>query len=342
MATPWFIRGRLKTRQLMLLAAIEDEGNIHRAADTLNMSQPAASKLLKDLEDMLGVALFERHPRGMIPNWYGEAMIRHARIALSSLRKAGQEVDALKSGLSGHVSLGAITGPALSLIPQAIMMVARENPNVRVGLLVESSNVLIEALTQGEIDIMIGRLLEGHPKNGLRYEKLAEEPVSAVVRPGHPLLGVADLDLSDVEQRPWIVPPTGSVLRHCFDLMFCEAGLTPPTQLIETASLLFVTKMLQQTDYIAVIPTEVARYYAAYGLVALLPMRLSCSMDYFGIITRDDWISSPAAAVLLRAIKTAAISSYDTRPQGDALAARHAASPHGDIQRSTRLAAEIL
>src|SRR5690349_23762444 len=126
MTTPWFIRARLKTRQLMLLTAICDEGNIHRAAEVLNMSQPAASKLLKDLEDMLGVTLFDRQPRGMRPNWYGETMIRHARIALSSLREAGQEVDALKTGLSGHVCLGAITGPALSLIPQAIMTVRSE------------------------------------------------------------------------------------------------------------------------------------------------------------------------------------------------------------------------
>ena len=87
--TPWFIRARLKTRQLMLLTAICDEGNIHRAAEVLNMSQPAASKLLKDLEDMLGVSLFERQPRGMRPNWYGETMIRHARIALSSAARGG-------------------------------------------------------------------------------------------------------------------------------------------------------------------------------------------------------------------------------------------------------------
>ena len=104
--------------------------------------------------------------------------------------------------------------------------------------------------------------------------------------------------------------PQGSVLRHRFDLMFREAGLAPPTQLIETASLLFVTKMLQQTDFIAVVPTEVARYYATYGMVAMLPMQLSCSMDAFGIITRTDWLLSPAATVLLRALKTSAVSSY--------------------------------
>ena len=80
------------------------------------------------------------------------------------------------------------------------------------------------------------------------------------------------------------------------DILFNNAGLAPPTQLIETASLLFVTKMLQQTDFIAVVPTEVARYYATYGMIALLPMQLSCSMDAFGIITRTDWLLSPAAS----------------------------------------------
>jgi DNA-binding transcriptional LysR family regulator len=246
----------------------------------------------------------------MRPNWYGETMIRHARIALSSLREAGQEVDALKTGLSGHVSLGAITGPALSLIPQAIMTVARENPKLRVELHVESSDLLIEQLAQGKLDIMIGRLFERQDKTGLRYERLAEEPVSAVVRPGHPLLNVAGLSLAAVEKKPWIVPPSGSVLRHRFDLMFREAGLAPPAQLIETASLLFVTKMLQQTDFISVVPTEVARYYQTYGMVAILPMPLSCTMDSFGIITRTDWLLSPAANVLLRALKNSAVSCY--------------------------------
>ncbi len=99
--TPWFLRARLKTRQLMLLIAIAEEGNIHRAAGMLNMSQPAASKLLKDLEDVLGLSLFERLPRGMRPTWYGEALIRHARMALSSLTQAGQEIEALKTGRFG-------------------------------------------------------------------------------------------------------------------------------------------------------------------------------------------------------------------------------------------------
>jgi DNA-binding transcriptional LysR family regulator len=73
--------------------------------------------------------------------------------------------------------------------------------------------------------------------------------------------------------------------------------------------------MLQQSDFIAVMPTEVARYYASFGMVAVLPIQLSCTMDAFGIILRKDWLLSPAAKVVLRALKTAAVSIYDHAPE---------------------------
>jgi DNA-binding transcriptional LysR family regulator len=313
---PWFLRARLKTRQLMLLIAIGDEGNIHRAAEILNMSQPAASKLLKDLEDVLGISLFERLPRGMRPTWYGEALIRHARIALSSLRQAGSEIDALKTGRFGEVTVGAITGPALTLLPQAVSIVAREHPSLRVQLAVESSDVLLERLSQAKLDIMIGRLFERDDKTNLSYERLADEPVCAVVRAGHAMLSAAGLTLEQLSKAAWIVPPAGSVLRHRFELMFQEEGLPIPSQLIETASLLFVTKMLQQSDFVAVVPTDVARYYAGYGMISMLPIQLSCTMDAFGIILRKDWLLSPAAKIVLKALKTAAISTYSFAPGG--------------------------
>jgi DNA-binding transcriptional LysR family regulator len=330
--TPWFLRARLKTRQLMLLIAIGDEGNIHRAAEILNMSQPAASKLLKDLEDVLGISLFERLPRGMRPTWYGETLIRHARIALSSLTLAGSELEALKTGRAGEVTVGAITGPAVSLLPKAVAIVSREHPDLRLQLVVESSDVLLERLGQSKLDIMIGRLFETNDKTNLSYERLADEPVCAVARPGHPMLGNATLTLAQLEQAEWIVPPMGSVLRHRFELMYQEAGLDIPPRLIETSSILFTTKMLQESDFIAVVPTEVARYYASFGMVAILPVELSCTMDAFGLILRKDWLLSPAAKVVLRALKTAAIGIYDYAPE----TAREPRPPRASVRARER------
>lgn len=311
--THWFIRARLKTRQLLLLVALDEEGNIHRAAQVLNMTQPAASKLLKDLEDVLEVPLFERLPRGMRPTWYGETMIRHARVALSSLNQAHDELEAIKAGRYGQVSVGAITAPGLVLLPPAVALVKQSHPSLRIGVQIETSDVLLERLAQGKLDMLVARLFAQHDKTDLRYETLTEEPVCAITRPGHPLLSVAHLGLRDVVNAGWIVSPSGSVLRHRFDLMFQEDGLEAPINVIETSALLFMTKMLQQSDMIAVVATDVARYYAAHGIVSMLPIALPCQMDAFGIITRTDRLLSPAAKVMLKALKTAAVTVYGAK-----------------------------
>jgi DNA-binding transcriptional LysR family regulator len=311
--THWFIRARLKTRQLLLLVALEEEGNIHRAAQVLNMTQPAASKLLKDLEDVLEVSLFDRLPRGMRPTWYGETMIRHARVALSSLNAAHVELQALKAGRFGQVSIGAITAPGLMLLPPAVGTVKQEHPSLRIEVQIETSDVLIERLHQGKLDMLVARLFAQHDKTSLRYEALSEEPVSAITRPGHPLQRAANLGLRNLVDAGWLVPPAGSVLRHRFELMFQEAGLEAPVNVVETSALLFFTRMLQQSDMIGVVATDVARYYAAHGIGVLLPIALPCKMDAFGIITRTDRLLSPAAKVMLNAIRQTANTVYGTK-----------------------------
>ena len=311
--THWFIRARLKTRQLLLLVALAEEGNIHRAAQVLNMTQPAASKLLKDLEDVLEVPLFERLPRGMRPTWYGETMIRHARVALASLNQAHDELAGLKAGRFGQVAVGCITAPGLTLLPPAVARVKREHPSLRVSLDIETSPVLLERLDQGKLDIVVGRLYEEHDKSNLRYEPLTEELVCAITRPGHPLSTLSGLTLRDVLSASWIVPPAGSVLRHRFDLMFQQDGLAPPVNVVETAALLFMTRMLQQSDMVAVVGADVAHYYASHGIVAVLPMAMPCHMDAFGIITRTDRLLSPAAKVMMRALKQTSLVQYGRR-----------------------------
>jgi DNA-binding transcriptional LysR family regulator len=306
----WFIRARLKTRQLLLLVALAEEGNIHRAAQVLSMTQPAASKLLKDLEDVLEVPLFERLPRGMRPTWYGETMIRHARMALASLNQAHDELNALKTGHYGQVGIGAITSPGLTLLPAAVAQVKQAHPSLRISLDIETSPVLLERLEQGKLDIVVGRLFAEHDKSHLRYEPLTEELICAITRPGHPLLGTSGLTLRDVLAAGWIVPPAGSVLRHRFDLMFQQDGLAPPINTIETSALLFITRMLQQSDMVAVLAADVAHYYASHGIVSVLPLAMPCHMDAFGIITRTDRLLSPAAKVMMKALKQVAMVQY--------------------------------
>jgi DNA-binding transcriptional LysR family regulator len=310
---PWYVRTRLKTRQLLLLVALGEEANIHRAADALSMSQPAASKLLRELEEMLDAPLFERLPRGMRPTLYGDVMIRHARSVLGSLDQAREEVLALKSGQLGRVAIGTVTSPAVSLLPAAIAQVKRDYPGVSVSVEIDSSNLLLESLAQDKLDLVIGRLSAEHDKLHLRYEPFAEERIVVVARSGHPLLRAASLSLDALRDAAWIVPPEQSVLRHRFELMFQRESLAPPSNVVESPDLLFVTSLLAQSDMLAVLADEVAQYYAAHGVLAILPLDMPLRMDDFGLITRTERLLSPACMQVIGALRQVASALYHTR-----------------------------
>jgi DNA-binding transcriptional LysR family regulator len=302
----WFLRARLKTRQLLLLIALDEQRNIHRASEELHMTQPAASKQLKDLEEMLGVQLFERLPRGMEPTIYGETMIRHARMALTSLSLAHEDIVAIKSGLTGQVEIGTIMTPGISLLPRAITRVKQQAPRLRVGVEMEQSNVLLEQLRRGRLDFMIGRIPERESAEGLSYEELGDEPACAVVRPGHPLLAVKNLQLKDIASQAWILPKQGSILRARCELMFRRAGLEVPVNVVDTTAVLLITPLLQQTDALNVMPIAVAKYYASQGVLNILPIELPVRMDAYGIVTVDGHLLSPGAEMLLRCVRDVA------------------------------------
>jgi DNA-binding transcriptional LysR family regulator len=306
----WFLRARLKTKQLLLLIALDEERNIHRAANELSMTQPAASKQLKDLESMLGVSLFDRLPRGMQPTIYGETMIRHARMALTSLAQAHDDIRSLKSGLSGEVDVGVILTPSISLIPQAIARIKKQAPMLRIGLQVESSNVLMSRLMHGELDFMIARIRDDESNEHLLYEELSDESICAVTGIHHPLVNNLTLSMEEIAAYPWICSPKGSILRQRCDQMFYSAGVSPPDNVIETTSTLIITNLLAQSDAICAMPTEIAAYYAQANLLRILPITLPCSMDGFGIVQRRNDILSPSATLLIDTLRDIAKSMY--------------------------------
>jgi molybdenum-dependent DNA-binding transcriptional regulator ModE len=108
---------RIKTQHLLLVASLAEYRSVQRAAQALNMTQPAASKLLHQLETILGVPLFIRHPRGVVPTEFGEILVRHARVALAELRHAHDSLEALRTGLAGHIKIGTEATSATGLVP---------------------------------------------------------------------------------------------------------------------------------------------------------------------------------------------------------------------------------
>ena len=192
------------------------------------MTQPAASKQLKGLEDVLEVKLFERLPRGLEPTLFGETMIRHARTALTSLSLAHEDIVALKNGPVGQVDVGVTHDPGDGLA--AACNFSR----------------------QARCAAVAHRRADGDQQG----EELTVEPACAVARVGHPMVGATDLQRRDLAAQAWILPPPGSALRHRWELMFRRAALEPPTNAVDTTALLLITALLQQNDSLHVMPIE--------------------------------------------------------------------------------------
>ena len=308
--TPWFNAARLKTRQLLLLLHLHEQRSVLRAAEAASMTQPAASKLLAEMEDMLGVKLFERHARGVAPTWYGHVLIRRARAAMSEIGRAQEEIAALRAGRMGQASIGTVVNPGTNLVPQAIAEVKREFPDILVRVEMDYSRPLVAKLLDGQLDIVIGRILGPEGVGELEFEPLADEPHSVIARAGHPLASRANLQHADLVRHGWILPPADSVLRARLDSMFMEHGVQTPTNAIETSSLPVTSTLLRGSDMLTALPVESVAPLIQAKLLTVLPIELGVRMESFGIIRRRDYILPPGAERILQALRSTARRLY--------------------------------
>lgn len=305
----WFVRARLKSRHIPMLVALGDTGNLNRAAEGLGISQPAISKLLKDLEDGLEVPLFERHARGVVPTIYGEAMIRHARRMQTSLESAFDEVSALRGGQRGHVRIGTILTPCADLLPELTRRVRQSHPDLELSIRTGSSRDLMATLNDGELDFLVARFFADSGQGGMRFEPLYKEPLCVCARAG--LIGHV-LSREELHDADWVLPPSGSVLRHEFDALFQQVGMLPPGKVVNAENLLMVTTLLENNDMLTVLPREVVAHYARYGMLSVAEVEagieedLNRSLMAYGIITKHEELLSPAARSVLTLIRQVA------------------------------------
>jgi len=305
----WFVRARLKSRHIPVLVALGETGNLNRAASGLGISQPAISKLLKELEDGLEVQLFERHARGVVPTRYGETMIRHARKMLTSLDDAFDEVNALRGGQVGRVRIGTILTPCADLLPELTRRVKQSHPTLELSIHTGSSRDLSILLNDGELDFLIARFFAEGDQSGLRFEALHQEPLSVCARPG---LVDHVLTRQELHEADWVLPPSGSVLRREFDAVFMSAGMTPPSKVVNVENLLLVTTLLEKNPMLTVLPREVVDHYARYGMLEVVELEggieesLNRGLMAYGIITQDEDLLSPAAKSVLALLRDAA------------------------------------
>ncbi len=249
---------QIKPKHLRLVLMIAETKQLQLAAQAVAISQPAASRILSDLEKVLGSQLFSRHPAGMEPTQAGEVLLRHARVVLSELKTMNEELISLRSGASGHVRVGAVTGPAVGYLMPAIQTILQRHPDVHVSIDVAPSNELFRRLEEARYDFIMGRILPGHEKVDFRFHPARSETVSLLVHASHPLAGKGVIDWATLADYPWVIQEQGSPIRMAVENTLLRNGVAVPTHVLESSSLLVALAQIAEGQAIASQTKEVA------------------------------------------------------------------------------------
>jgi DNA-binding transcriptional LysR family regulator len=288
---------------LELVLAIGEYGNLQRAAVRLNMSQPAASKLVAEIERTLGTSLFDRSPRGLVPNRFGEPLVRHARTALSALSEAAREIAALQTGHAGSTRVGAVTAPALELVASAAADLQSSHPKIEVLIEVGTSRHLVQQLQQGRLDYALARLPpEENPKH-FDYEPMGVERLCFICRSSHDLAGKRMVAARDLAGQAWVLQLRGTLLRRKIDSLFLEHGLRPPERVIESESFEVSLAIVLQSDALAVVPNAVADLYNSSGQITTLRFAEPFALAEYGLIRMRGQPLSPASEFFIAQIR---------------------------------------
>ncbi|EDA5377281.1 LysR family transcriptional regulator [Salmonella enterica] len=293
---------RIRLRHLHTFVAVAQQGTLGRAAETLNLSQPALSKTLNELEQLTGTRLFERGRLGAQLTIPGEQFLTHAVKVLDALNTAGQALNRKEDASADVVRVGALPTAALGILPAAIGRFHQQQKSTSLQVATMNNTMLLAGLKSGEIDLGIGRMSDPELMGGLNYELLFLESLKLVVRPGHPLLQET-ITLSRVMEWPVVVSPKGTVPRQNAEALLQSQGCKMPAGCIETLSASLSRQLTVDYDYVWFVPSGAVKEDLRQATLVSLPVPTQSAGEPIGILTRVDIPLSTGAQMLIAAIR---------------------------------------
>jgi len=232
-------------RDLKYFEVIATEGNLGRAAERLHRTQPALTKCIDRLEEDLGARLFEKDGRGMRLTAAGEVLVKRTRQMAIMVEETSREMQDVAGGLQGNVRIGCVPTLAEHMMPRVFEQLLAEAPAITVSLSVAMNDNLLASLRDGELDLLVGPLLETDPD--LVCEQIAEDVVVVMASENHPVFD-SPCTIKDLLDYKWMLPARTVASRQWLDQTFERHGLPRPQVQIEPNVLNAILPILEKTS----------------------------------------------------------------------------------------------
>jgi DNA-binding transcriptional LysR family regulator len=306
---PPLLRRGLKIVHFRLFASLAQTGQISAAADALAISQPAASRLAAEIERITGAELYQRTSHGIVLTGAGRAFARRAKRMLLEVEETERELDEILVGESGVVHIGAVTGAAVEHVLPSVRQARLDFPRVTLNIEVGTSDVLGDALVEGNLDFILARLPKQYDPRLFEARFVGPEPISLIVRRGHPLLRKPEAAMERLAEFDWVMPLEGALLRTTVETALVTKGMPLPAKVLNTSSFLLTIVTVAQTNAIAPVATSVARFFRSKSVsdhaIEELPVDLALEVEPYALITVKDRSATPAARAIYELVASA-------------------------------------
>ncbi|KQY25740.1 pca operon transcription factor PcaQ [Rhizobium sp. Root483D2] len=306
---------RVKIRHLQTFVEVARQKSVGRAAHNLHVSQPAVTKTIRELELLLGVAVFQKDGRGIRITRQGDVFLRHAGAALTAVTQGLDAVSQERLKEVPVIRIGALPTVSTQIMPHVVHLFLKKKIPSRVTVITGENTTLLEQLRVGDLDLVVGRLAGTNKMTGFSFEHLYSEQVAFAVRSEHPLLGRKASLFSSLPDFTILMPTRDSIIRPLVDNLLISNGVGRLPDQIETLSEAFGRAFVQITDAVWIISAGVVASDIRSGLLAKLQIDTRETRGPVGLTTHADVIPSLAVSILIQTIREA-VSIVDAEKHG--------------------------
>jgi LysR family pca operon transcriptional activator len=296
---------RIKFRHLQTFMEVARQRSVGKAADVLSVTQPAVTRTIRELEDYLGVTLFEREGRGIRISPFGEVFLRHAGESIAAVQRGAEAIALARKAMGPPLRIGALPTASASLMPDAVAEFLKAGTGSRVTIVTGENRWLLDALRTGELDLVVGRLAAPERMTGLHFEPLYSEEVVFVVRAGHPLTARRSFSMAEIAAHTVLLPTPGAVIRPFVDRLLLTHGIGDLPDVVETVSDSFGRAFIAGHDAIWIISRGIVAADLAAGRLVTLDLDTSETRGAVGLTTRSGEASNLPLSIMMGIVREA-------------------------------------
>ena len=287
---------------LSTLVEVSNYKNIPYAAQQIGVTEPVIYRSLRELEDIIHTNIFHRGT-DFTSTVAGEILVRRAKLIFAELRHMHDEIHQYSGRMAGRIVVGTLPSSRTILVPRVISQMSEQYPDLKFAMIDEPYDNMISRLRCGDIDVIVGSARDTSHLQDVEEETLFDEPVSILAKSKHPISRKGRPSIADLAKESWVLPRKGTPSRDYFDALFRDSDIEPPSDYVETDSLIATRSLLTENNRLTIISPNRAYFELQIGLLETVPFDTSSMTFKFGYTIRKQAALSPGISEFIDKLK---------------------------------------